>query len=204
MIKRLSRVSVAATLIALTAALAISPSAYASTRSSMSARSTASNAPVQHAGLDRSSISTVRSNASSAAAPATVLGIILQNNFTKNCMEFTAAKGLQRGPCNGSGAQEWRLATLNEAGTLVRFQNVTTGGCLAAVSSGHLSVVGCDPSAPSQQWWAASWEVNDVLHAWFQSNTDFGCLDDSTEGLRHTGCANDPRDNDQHQVWVLS
>jgi hypothetical protein len=116
MIKRLSRVSVAATLIALMAVLAISPSAYASTRSSMSARSTASNAPVQRAGLGRSSVSTVRSNASSAAAPATVLGIILQNNFTKNFMEFTAAKGLQRGPCNGSGAQEWRLATPQRGG----------------------------------------------------------------------------------------
>lgn len=82
--------------------------------------------------------------------------------------------------CVGAANQEWHI-DLESMGDFVRFQNASTGACLAD-RSGTVQVTGCDPSSPTQLWTELVGENrNDVefQNAQGTANGSVGCLTQS-------------------------
>ena len=77
--------------------------------------------------------------------------------------------------CQKAANEEWTIAFVNS--TDIRFQDASTGGCLAERPGTGIVITGCNPSSPEQQWDELVFESGSTISSVFENEAVSGaCL----------------------------
>jgi hypothetical protein len=91
-----------------------------------------------------------------AASPASAASSVeVKSVSITHCLDELAnsSHAVALTSCEGAPNEEWTIAVLpSETDTIVRFQNIQTGACLAERPGTGVIVTGCSTSDPDQQW----------------------------------------------------